>query len=62
MTKYIKPISPPLFILAALNLTAIFYPLPVFFQLMLNACLTLHVGCILSAGMGKASYKEIDQC
>lgn len=58
----LKPVVLPIAILILFNFLQLIHPLPIFLQLLVNAGLTIHVGCILSVSLGKASYKEIRQC
>lgn len=62
MHRFIAPVSPPLALLAAVNLLSILWPPPVLVQLLLNAALSVHVGVLISSSLTKASYVEIKQC
>lgn len=58
----LKPVGLPITFLLIFNSIQLLYPLPIFLQLLTNATLAIHVGCILSVSLGKASYKQIRQC
>lgn len=60
--RRLKPLALPLTVLLLFNCLQLLYPLPIFAQLLLNASLTIHIGCILSVSLGRASYKQIREC
>jgi hypothetical protein len=57
MPTFIAPLTPPLLLLAAVNLLPLIYPPPVLVQLLLNAILSIHVGTLFSSSLTKASYQ-----
>lgn len=59
--KYIGSPWPPLLALTLTNLICLLIPLPVILQLLLNSCLIIHLGVILSCTLSKASYQQIQQ-
>lgn len=56
MYTFIAPVSPPLALLAAINLLALLWPPPVLVQLILNAVLSIHIAVLISSSLAKASY------
>ena len=60
--RRLKPLILPLTLLLALNTLQLIRPWPILAQLLLNAGLAVHTGCILSVSLGKASYKQIREC
>lgn len=61
MPTFIVPIAPPLLLLVSINLLSLLYPPPVFVQLLANALLSIHIGTVISSGLTKASYQEVQQ-
>ena len=56
---YIAPLWPPLLLLIITNLSGLIAPLPVILQMLINACVTIHLGCLISASLTKVSYQEV---
>lgn len=59
---YIAPLWPLALLLAAINLSALVLPLPVLFQMLANACLSIHLACLVAASLAKVSYHQVQQC
>lgn len=56
---YIAPLWPPFLLLTLTNLLGLIFPLPVIIQMLLNACISIHLACLISSSLTKVSYRYI---